>query len=136
LNDGTRIRWIGRCTIASLGPPMCAACGRASVGVAIVASEFPLERLIELNVGTRPGGEVRRTGALGHPHSGTPALPREGSGPEYAGSAVLACVAWQERTWNGESMEISKCRLLVGSFGSGFDKRMTSYDALVYQGSN
>ena len=74
---------------------MCAACGRASVGmgVGIAASELPLERLIELNVGTRPVGDVRRAGAFGQPHSGTRALPTSGSGDEYAGSAVFACVA-------------------------------------------
>jgi hypothetical protein len=79
---------------------MCAACGRARVGIGVgmVASELFLERLIELNVGTRPVGEVRRLGAFGQPHSGTCALlPTSGSGDEYAGSAVFACVAWQDR---------------------------------------
>jgi hypothetical protein len=88
---------MGRCTFESLGPPICAACGRASCGVAIAASELPLERLIELSVGTNPVGELRRTGALGHPHSGTPVPPSAGSGDEYAGRAVFACVAWHER---------------------------------------
>lgn len=58
------------------------------------ASELPLDRLIELRVGTKPlVGDVRRAGALGHPHSGIRPLPRAGSGDEYAGSAVFACVA-------------------------------------------
>lgn len=108
---------------------MCAACGRARIGDAICGSELSLDRVMELNVGTRPVGEVRRTGALGQPHSGTRALPREGSGPEYAGSAVFACVAWQERIWNGESMEISKCRRFVGSVASGRERRITSCQA-------
>ena len=73
--DGTRRRWMGRCTVLSAGPPMCAACGRASVGMDMVASELPLERLIELNVGTRPVGDIRRAGAFGHPHSGIRVLP-------------------------------------------------------------
>ena len=107
---------------------MCAACGRASCGVTIVASAFelPLERPIELNVGTKPEGEVRRIGALGQPHSGIRVPLDAGSGEEYAGSAVFACVAWHERMWNGESMEISKCRLFVGSTASGFERRITS----------
>lgn len=127
LNDGTRIRCIGLCTVESVGPPMCAACGRASWGVGIsAASESFRERPIELSVGTKPVGEVRRTGALGHPHSGTRVPPSTGPGDEYAGSAVFACVAWQDKMWKGESMEISKWRLLVGSAISGFDSRMTS----------
>jgi hypothetical protein len=77
-----------------VGPPMCAACGRASCGVCMVAaSELPLERPMELSVGTKPVGEVRRTGALGHPHSGTRVPLSAGSGDEYAGRAVFACVA-------------------------------------------
>ena len=40
---------------------------------------------------------------------------------------MFAWVAWQERMWKGESMEISKCRRLVGSTASGFDRRMTSW---------
>lgn len=90
------------------------------------ALEFPLERVMERNVGTMPIGRVCRTGALGQPHWDTRALPGTGSGDEYTGSAVFACVAWHERMWNGESMEISKCRLLVGLFASGFERRMTS----------
>lgn len=105
---------------------MWAACGRASWGVAIAASESPLERPMELKVGTKPVGELRRMGALGHPHSGIRVPPSAGSGDEYAGSAVLACVAWHERMWNGESMEISKCRRLVESVASGLERRMTS----------
>jgi len=34
-------------------------------------------------------------------------------------------VARQERMWNGESMEISKCLRFVGSTMSGFDNLMT-----------
>jgi hypothetical protein len=49
----------------------------------------------------------------------------EGSGHEYAGSAVLAWVAWHDRMWNGESIEISKCRLFDASWGSGLESRMT-----------
>jgi hypothetical protein len=111
----------------SFGPPMCAACGRVSVGVSIGASGFPLERPIELKVGAKPDGEVRRAGALGQPHSGIRVSFIAGSGDEYAGSAVFACVAWHERIWKGESIEISKCRLLDGSTASGFDRRMTSW---------
>jgi hypothetical protein len=120
---------MGRCTVESFGPPMCAACGRVSVGVgvAIGASGFPLERPIELKVGAKPDGEVRRAGALGQPHSGIRVSFIAGSGDEYAGSAVFACVAWHERIWKGESIEISKCRLLDGSTASGFDRRMTSW---------
>jgi hypothetical protein len=84
---------MGRCTLESLGPLMCAACGRASCGEGIVTSESPLERPMELSVGTKPVGEVRRTGALGHPHSGTLVPLSAGSGEEYAGSDVFACVA-------------------------------------------
>lgn len=65
MNEGTRIKWMGRCTVESFGPPMCAACGRVSVsaaGVAIVASEFPLGRLVRLRIGTKPVREVRRVG--------------------------------------------------------------------------
>ena len=71
---------------------MCAACGRVSagIGVGIGASELPLDRPIELKVGTKLVGELRRGGALGHPHSGTPAPLGAGSGEEYAGSAVFA----------------------------------------------
>jgi hypothetical protein len=124
---------MGLCTVLSFGPPICAACGRASagVGVGIGASDSRLERPIEPIVGTRPpGGELRRMGALGHPHSGISSWEAAGSGDEYAGRAVFACVAWQERMWNGESMEISKCRLFDGSFLSGLERRMTSW-ALV-----
>jgi len=86
---------MGLCTVESFGPPMCAACGRVRFGdgVGSTASEFPLERPRELNVGTKLVGELRRDGALGHPHSGTRVPLRAGSGDEYAGSAVLACVA-------------------------------------------
>jgi hypothetical protein len=123
------MRWMGRWTVESFGPPMWAACGRWSVGVgvAIGASEFPLERPMELRVGTKPVGEVRRVGALGHPHSGIRVPLIAGSGDEYAGSAVFAWVAWHERMWKGESIEISKCRLLDGSTASGFERRMTSW---------
>jgi hypothetical protein len=119
---------MGRCTVESLGPPMCAAWGRVSVGVGvgIGVSEAPLDRPMEDSVGTKPAGEVRRTGALGHPHSGTCDPLIAGSGDEYAGSDVFACVAWHERIWKGESMEISKCRLLVGSVASGLERRITS----------
>jgi hypothetical protein len=48
---------------------------------------------MELSVGTKPVGEFRRAGALGHPHSGTRVPLSAGSGDEYAGSAVFACVA-------------------------------------------
>jgi hypothetical protein len=89
------------------------------------ALEFPLERAIELRVGTKLVGECRRAGAPGQPHSGRRALLGLGSGDEYAGSAVFAWVAWQESMWKGESIDISKCRLLVGSFWSGFDSRIT-----------
>jgi hypothetical protein len=45
---------------------------------------------MELRVGTKPVGEVRRAGALGQPHSGICVQLRAGSGDEYAGSAVFA----------------------------------------------
>jgi len=38
---------------------------------------------------------------------------------------MLAWVARQERMWKGESMEISKCRRLVGSPRSDLDSLMT-----------
>lgn len=94
MKEGTRIRWMGRCTAGSVGPPMCAACGRARVGGTMAAaSEFPLDRFIELSVGTKPVGELRLAGAFGQPQSGIRVLPMVGSGLEYAGSAVFACVA-------------------------------------------
>lgn len=40
---------------------------------------------------------------------------------------MFPCVALQERMWKGESIEISKCRRLVGSFSSVFDRRITIY---------
>lgn len=61
---------------------MCAACGRARGGIDIVVSESPRERFIELNVGTKPVGEVRRVGAFGHPQSGINVLHMAGSGDE------------------------------------------------------
>lgn len=42
---------------------------------------------------------------------------------------MLACVALQERIWNGESMEISKCLRLVGSLSSILESRSTIYTA-------
>lgn len=74
---------------------MWAACGRARCGVGIEgsASEPPLALDMELKVGTKLVGEVRRTGALGHPQSGIRVPLLAGSGDEYAGSEVLACVA-------------------------------------------
>lgn len=44
---------------------------------------------------------------------------------------MLACVAWQERMWKGESIEISKCRRLDGSWASGLERRMTICDSYV-----
>jgi hypothetical protein len=76
------MRWIGLCTVDSLGPPMWAACGRVSWGVGIATSESPREWPIELSVGTKPVGEFRRVGALGHPHSGTCEPLSAGSGDE------------------------------------------------------
>ena len=51
------------------------------------------------------------------------------SAPEYSGKLVLACVARQLSTVNGESMLISKCRLRLpaGSSGSSREIRMTIY---------
>ena len=90
LNDGTRMRWIGRWTVASLGPPMCAAWGRwraggsaGTGGVGVGASELFLERDIEERVGTKPLiGEMRRVGALGQPQSGIRVPDVAGSGEE------------------------------------------------------
>ncbi len=38
---------------------------------------------------------------------------------------MFAWVARQDRIWNGESIEISKCLRFVGSATSGFDNLMT-----------
>jgi hypothetical protein len=73
---------MGLCTVESLGPAMWAACGRASWGVGIATSELPRPRPTELNVGTKPVGEFRRAGALGHPHWGAPVPLCAGSGDE------------------------------------------------------
>lgn len=83
---------MGRGACCSVGPPMCAACGRARSGLGRVESEdeSPLERPSELSVGTKLVGEVRRVGAPGQPHSGVRAGESYGSGDEYAGSAVFA----------------------------------------------
>ena len=62
-----------------------------------MASESPRDREIELKVGTKEWGEVRLTGAPGHPQSGLRASLENVSGDEYAGKDVFACVAWQER---------------------------------------
>lgn len=71
-------------------------------------------------------GEFRR-GKGAHEHVPSPSEIPE-LGPEsYAGRAVFAPVAWHERMWNGESMEISKCRRFEGSLGSVLLSRITIY---------
>lgn len=73
---------------------------------------------------------------------GAPGQPQEYSswmiagsedGSLYAGRKMFPCVALQERMWKGESIEISKCRRLFGSFSSTFDRRITIY--IVSRGS-
>ena len=86
----------------------------------------PLRR--ELRVGSRDDGEFLRLGAPGQPHSKCSVSRLADSGEVYAGRAVFACVAWQERMLKGESIEISKCRRFVGSTASGLDKRITIYE--------
>ncbi len=78
-----------------------------------------------LSVGRSEDGELRRRGAPGQPHDECSVRSVVDSGEEYAGRAMLAWVARQERMWKGESMEISKCRLLEGSATSGLDSLMT-----------
>ena len=38
---------------------------------------------------------------------------------------MFACVARQDNMWNGESIDISKCRLFEGSAASGFESLIT-----------
>lgn len=40
---------------------------------------------------------------------------------------MFPCVALQDKMWNGESMEISKCRRLDGSLSSTLESRSTIY---------
>ena len=84
LNEGTRMRCIGRGTVESFGPPICAACGRVIPATAIGdgGSVLPLGRPMLPSVGTKPGGDGRRDGASGHPHSGTLVPLTIGSGDE------------------------------------------------------
>ena len=109
---------------------MCAVGGLArpadgSVGV-VGRSESPVKFVLRAcKVGTREGGEFRRRAAPGHPHSYSEAGRLPPSGEPYAGNEMFAWVARQERMWKGESIEISKCLRLPGSFTSGFDNRMT-----------
>jgi hypothetical protein len=59
-------------------------------------------------------GEAAETAAFGHPQiCWRPTIPA--FGPEYSGSARLSRVARQFRMVNGESIDISKCRLFLGS---------------------
>ena len=72
------------------------------------------------------GGVFRlRIAAPGQPHSYSSVEPGADVPELYAGRDVLACVARHDKMLRGESMDISKCRLLFGSFSSGLDKRMT-----------
>lgn len=98
---------MGRCKVESCGPPICAVGGRVRPTLGRLSSEFPRDRPTVLMVGTKLVGDIRRTGAPGQPHSGV-RVSLAGSGDEYAGSAVLAWVAWHDKIWNGESIEISK----------------------------
>jgi len=129
LNDGARSKCIGLLT-EELGSCTCAAGGRVrdSVDKSRPDDEafFPLRR--ELRVGSRDDGEFLRLGAPGQPHSKCSVSRLTDSGEVYAGRAVFACVAWQERMLKGESIEISKCRRFVGSTASGLDKRITIYE--------
>jgi hypothetical protein len=68
---------------------------------------------------------LRRNAAPGHPHSYSSAGEFPGPRDEYAGRDVLACVARHDRMLKGESMDISKCRRLFGSFSSGRESRIT-----------
>ena len=80
---------------------------------------------IVFRLGRSDDGEFRRLGAPGQPHEECSVSRVVDSGEEYAGRAMLACVARQERMWNGESMEISKCLRFVGSTASGLDNLIT-----------
>lgn len=79
------MRWMGRGTVASFGPPICAACGRVIPPAAAVGDGgpvLPLDLPMLPRVGTKPGGDGRRDGASGHPHSGTLVPLTRGSGDE------------------------------------------------------
>lgn len=80
---------------------------------------------IEFRLGRSDEGEFRRRGASGHPHEECSVSKVVDSGDEYAGRAMFAWVARQERIWKGESIEISKCLRFVGSVTSGFDNLIT-----------
>jgi hypothetical protein len=73
-----------------------------------------------------PGGVfLLRNAAPGHPHSYSSAAELPVPPHEYAGRDVFACVARHDRILKGESMDISKCRRLFGSFSSGRDNLIT-----------
>ena len=100
---------------------MCAVGGRARPGDCIVGvaggSDPPVRfALSEFSVGTNDVGEFRRLAAPGQPQSYSEALVLPPSGELYAGSEIFAWVARHERMWKGESIEISKCLRLLGSF--------------------
>lgn len=125
LKDGARIMWMGLaaplvCTCATGGRASStdSARGRKSSSEGLPAPSVEYCMLL---------GEWCRLTASGHPQSATDMSCWAISGAEYAGSDVLACVARHERIWNGESIDISKCRRFLGSTASGFDKRSTIY---------
>lgn len=137
LYEGARNKCMGLSMVWLFGPPICAACGLANDGSTLFRPAGLLlssccEAPTPLNVLASETGELRRFAAPGHPQSNRCALFPLCSGDVYAGSEMLFCVARQERMWNGESIEISKCRRFVGSLASGFDRRMTICLALVF----
>ena len=86
-----------------------------------------LPRARPFSEGSSDDGEFLLRGAPGQPQEECSVRRVVDSGDEYAGKAMLAWVARQERMWKGESMEISKCLRLLGSFTSGFDSLSTIY---------
>ena len=102
--------WIGRWTPAAALVERCAWGGRDRLGGLKTSA-------VSGGPSPSPGedaGERAETAALGQPQicwrPTTPAF-----GPEYSGSARLSRVARQLRMVNGESIDISKCRLFLGS---------------------
>lgn len=140
-NEGARRRCMGRAS-RSLGASwaMCAASGRERPPDPLVklrgrprVGAAPLESALLLVWSSDVDELMQLVGALRRV-IGAPGQPQEYSswitagsedGSLYAGRKMFPCVALQERMWKGESMEISKCRRFVGSFSSGFDRRIT-----------
>jgi hypothetical protein len=82
-------------------------------------------RLLSGGSGWLGGVFLLRNVAPGHPQSYSSAGELPMPPDEYAGRDVLACVARHDRMLKGESMDISKCRRVFGSFSSGRDNLIT-----------